>query len=172
MIRDLLDANRIKAGEGIPLAIQPCQLDKVVQSTLTDLTRFHGPRFELRNQSGTVQGFWDCAGLTRVIENLAVNAVKYGHTNTSIILRLEQDAQGAELSVHNHGPAIPPEDLKTLFDPYRRTVSAMNGGQKGWGIGLTLVKGITDAHRGTVHVESSLENGTTFRVRLPRDSRS
>ena len=76
-----------------------------------------------------------------------------------------------ELGVHNEGNAINPEDQKTLFQLYRRPTSAVNGGQMGWGVGLSLVKGIIEAHGGTVRVESSEEKGTTFSLRLPRDSR-
>ena len=62
-------------------------------------------------------------------------------------------------------------DQATLFDQYRRTRSARTGGQKGWGLGLTLCMGIANAHGGSIDVESSAEFGTTFRVNLPVDAR-
>lgn len=74
----------------------------------------------------------------------------------------------ASLSVHNWGAVIPHEDRDILFDQYRRAKSAQAGREKGWGLGLGLVKGLAEAHGGTVALESTLELGTTFTVVLPK----
>ncbi|MFY0527474.1 sensor histidine kinase [Archangium gephyra] len=62
---------------------------------------------------------------------------------------------------------MPSGEQQQLFQYFARTKSAEASGKKGWGIGLTLVKGVAEAHGGSVHVESTPEQGTTFRVRLP-----
>jgi PAS domain S-box-containing protein len=171
MIRDLLDANRIKAGEGIPISIEECQLDVIIESVITDLVDNYGPRFCVKNKIGKVKTYWDCSAVRRVIENLVTNAIKYGKSDSSITISLKRINNWAEITVHNYGGEIRQEDLKDLFDPYRRTNSAVNSGQKGWGIGLTLVKGITEAHGGFARAESSPDQGTTFSIRLPIDAR-
>jgi signal transduction histidine kinase len=108
-----------------------------------------------------------------MIENLAQNAVKYGRSKTdiSIEISVDPDLDRVSLSVHNVGNPIPPEERQHLFDRFHRAPSAIVGGQKGWGLGLLLVRGIADALGGKVSVESSPEKGTTFEVFLPRDSR-
>ncbi len=58
------------------------------------------------------------------------------------------------------------EDLETIFEPYKRTVSAETGTERGWGIGLSLVKGLAEAHGGSIKADSSKE-GTTFTVSIP-----
>jgi signal transduction histidine kinase len=58
-----------------------------------------------------------------------------------------------------------------LFKPYRRTTSAQMSGKLGWGLGLTLVQAVAEAHGGSVGVESDPVNGTTFTVDLMRDVR-
>jgi len=68
--------------------------------------------------------------------------------------------------VHNEGNPIPLKDQASLFDYYQRA-NAQEGNQQGWGIGLTLVKGIAEAHGGKVEVRSSEEEGTTFSIILP-----
>lgn len=73
------------------------------------------------------------------------------------------------LTVHNHGTIIPVADQAKLFQPYHRTDVAAHSGKRGWGLGLTLVSGLVDAHRGTVKVESYPTDGTTFTVDLPAD---
>ncbi|MEO7163383.1 MAG: ATP-binding protein, partial [Bdellovibrionia bacterium] len=57
------------------------------------------------------------------------------------------------------------------FEPFHRTHSATLSGRKGWGLGLTLVRGVTEAHGGTVAVTSTLHEGTSFTITLPIDAR-
>jgi signal transduction histidine kinase len=80
--------------------------------------------------------------------------------------------QGVLIAVNNQGAPIPPEELPTLFEPFKRVKQVDSAGPQGWGLGLTLVKGLTEAHGGRVRVESDAERGTTFVVELPRDARS
>jgi PAS domain S-box-containing protein len=167
MIRDLLDANRIRAGEGLPLEISECDLNALARETLEELSLVHGDRFVL-NAHQAIRGYWSCSGLRRIIENLCGNAIKYGSCEHPVTVSVAQDGPDeVSVSVHNWGPPIPPEDQKLLFQQYRR----MDSAQKGWGLGLTLVEGLAKAHRGTVRVESKRETGTTFTVTVARDIR-
>ncbi len=167
MIEDLLDVGRIKAGETLPLDLQECALNEIVQSTVADLTTVYGNRFVLKF-SGNLVGYWDESALRRVIENLASNAVKYGTTPPPVTISVSDSGDEVLITVHNKGNPIPSTELKQLFTHYKRSDSAAKSLVKGWGIGLTLVRGITEAHSGTLHVESSEAEGTTFSVRLPR----
>ena len=170
MIHDLLDANRINAGEGIPISIGECPLDQVLETVVSDLSEIHGARFQIQNKAGPLIGSFDRIAIHRVIENLANNAIKYGDPKAPITISLTKGTSWIEIAVHNEGKAISESDQKTLFNPYRRTESANQSGQKGWGIGLTLVKGIAEAHGGTVRVRSTPEQGTTFVIQLPLTS--
>lgn len=171
MIRDLLDANRLKANEGLPVTIEPCKLEDIVSHAITDLEDLHGKRFVVQNPTGTISGFWDKTAVHRIIENLASNAIKYGSENSSVTIGLKQLSDMIEISVHNFGNAISSEDQKRLFQPYQRTEFAKASKQKGWGIGLSLVQGLARAHNGSVTLESFAECGTTFTVQLPVDAR-
>jgi PAS domain S-box-containing protein len=171
MITDLLDANRIRAGQGLPVELAPCDLHQVVVDTLENLATVHGERFELRGEEG-IQGTWDAGALRRLIENLCNNAIKYGDPTSRVTVSLKQEGDEAELCVHNWGNPIPVEEQEGLFQYFTRTKSAEASGKRGWGIGLTLVKGVAEAHGGSVQLESSQEKGTTFRVRLPRYARA
>jgi PAS domain S-box-containing protein len=171
MITDLLDANRIKAGEGIPVAVGQERIDKLISNTLEELSRVHGAKFEFLNDAGPVEGFWDASGIQRAIENLAGNAVKYGSPNSPINVALKVNNNEIEISVHNQGNPIALEDQKNLFGAYRRTDAAIASGKIGWGIGLSLVKGLAEAHGGRASVNSNFSAGTTFSIHLPLDSR-
>ena len=174
MICDILDADRITAGEGIPIAAAKCVLGDLIASALNDLNRIYGNRFQVQIDTGCLGGYWDVSGLRRILENLATNAVKYGKPGTPITVRAICSTDWIELSVHNEidGAPLSAEDKIRIFSPYGRTDSAIAGQQKGWGIGLNLVKGIAEAHSGTLRVESSGEHGTIFYVRLPLDART
>jgi signal transduction histidine kinase len=170
MIRDLLDANRIRAGQPLPLRLDECDLGAVAGEVYEELVATYGERFVLK-AADHVLGFWSGEELKRALWNLATNAVKYGASDLPITITVERTPDGARLSVHNRGAVIPANDQAHLFRPYARTHSAQVGGQRGWGLGLTLVQGCAQAHGGRVRVDSTEQAGTTFTVELPPDAR-
>jgi signal transduction histidine kinase len=171
MIRDLLDISRIKAGESVPLEISECDLRGVAASTLESLASIHGQRFVLKSPD-LLRGRWDEMALRRILENLVGNAVKYGSPETPITVELEESPREVWIRVHNLGKAIAPENLPALFEAFRRSESAAKSAQRGWGIGLTLVRGLAKEMGGDVGAASSPKAGTTFTVHLPRDARA
>ena len=172
MIRDLLDTNRLKAGEGFPLNIEACILTEIVENAVRTLSEIYGPRFVVNQPSHPTHGFWDPVAIQRCVENLAANAVKYGTPKSPVKIEVTYSKTKATISVHNEGNPISKEDQAVLFHSYHRTESAQKSGQKGWGIGLTLVKGIMEAHFGHAKVKSEKKSGTTFFIELPIDSRA
>lgn len=170
MIQDLLDANRIKAGARLPLPdLEKCDLRRTVSDALDELSTVHGARFRFHGEE-RIEGVWSCAALRRITENLCTNAVKYGSAHSPVDVDLRSRGDHVQLIVHNEGPAIPAEEQAMLFEPFRRARSADGGRETGWGLGLTLVRGLAEAHGGRVSLESAPERGTTFTVSLPLDS--
>lgn len=165
MIQDLLDANRLQAGEGIPLEMERFDLVTLVKDVIDDLTEIHGSRFHLIAPE-TLEGNWSPDGLRRILENLCNNAIKYGGSRTPVTVKLKSVSSEVELCVHNEGNPLSEDEQKHLFEPFKR-LAASRTKNSGWGLGLSLVKGVTLAHGGNVQVESSSEKGTTFRVILP-----
>jgi signal transduction histidine kinase len=103
-----------------------------------------------------------------VIENLCDNAIKYGDAREPITVSLSQDKSSIHLAVHNSGKALSADEQAKIFRPFLRTASAQKGNQLGWGIGLTFVRDVAEAHGGTVEVRSTGSEGTTFTVSIPR----
>lgn len=167
MISDLLDANRIRSGEKLPLNIEHVELSNLVKKTLDELTIVHGDRFVLKANI-LIEGYWDSRGIRRIVENLCNNAIKYGSPEAKVFLVVEMLANNAIIEVKNTGNIISHEDQKFLFQQFRRGRKTV---VKGWGIGLTLVRGVAEAHGGTVTVKSEIETGTIFTVSIPIDSR-
>lgn len=169
LIQDLLDASLIKAGEILPLRITPCSMNTLILSVIEELSSIHKDRFEV-NFRANVDGLWDSLGIRRVLENLLLNGIKYGQENRPVSICMSMSGEYVNVSVHNEGTHIIPEELVTLFDRFNRTSIAKSSHQKGWGLGLTLVKGIIEAHGGNVNVVSLEGEGTTFTLQLPLDS--
>jgi len=170
MISDLLDAARLHSGEGIPVKIEPCDLARIAEDAADELRTREGDRFRIE-VDGASNGYWCPYGMRRVLDNLLSNAVKYGERGGVITIRLRRVDDRMLLCVHNFGTLIPGEELALLFHPFHRTSDAKATGQRGWGLGLTLVRGIVEAHHGVVKVESYPKEGTTFTADLPIDAR-
>jgi signal transduction histidine kinase len=165
MIQNLLDASRLRAGQSLKLEFAECDLDRLIQDLVEDLRFTYGERFIIVSDS-PVRIYCSHKEIRRVIENLAINAVKYGTPNTPITLAIEQTKTHINLTVHNEGNPIAPDAQSILFQQFRRTISANE--QTGWGLGLFLAKRITEAHQGTIEVESTEAKGTSFIIKLPK----
>ncbi|MGZ3713409.1 MAG: sensor histidine kinase, partial [Bdellovibrionota bacterium] len=151
MICDLLDASKIRAGEKLELQTEKIDLELVAKQVIDEANLTQENRIVMESSGPTI-GFWSENGLRRVLENLLTNALKYGSPSTPITLKLTQNADNATLSVHNFGKAISESEQAVLFQPFRRLRSAES--KPGWGLGLTVVEGVAQAHGGTVTVES------------------
>lgn len=169
MIKDLLDANKIRGGKLLPVEIVEMDMNECLHETVRELCLIYGDRF-VYNQNEPLKGYWCKDALQRILENLCTNAVKYGYPDTPITITTEKTPEQIKLHVHNHGPVIDGEEREYLFEAFARARSAQLSKKKGWGLGLTLVKGLSEAMKGNVTVKSDQE-GTIFTVTLPLDAR-
>ena len=114
----------------------------------------------------TVQGNAD--QLRRLVAILLDNAVKYAGNGGRVKLVLSRpERRGVCLTVHNTGPAIPPEHLPHLFERFYRADDSRARTSGGYGLGLAIAKRIVDGHGGSIAVSSGEDAGTDFTVRLP-----
>jgi len=170
MISDLLDANSIQSGNTLNLHYEYCDLHQIIMNVIEDLTSIHGKRFIFKG-SDSISGYWSIDGLRRVIENLLTNAVKYGLSQSPINIMIEKTENSVSFHVHNLGNELSPAEQINIFEYNRRLKKDQKDNIQGWGIGLTLVKGIIEAHGGTIAVKSESGKGTTFTVTIPLDAR-
>lgn len=166
MIDNLLDFNRIRAGEPLALPFTHCDVKETVHAVVDELSLMYGSRF-LLDANESVTGYWSCEGIRRAVVNLAENAVKYSTPDTPIAISLRRMHDAFELSVHNQGAPIPENEIPRLFEQYRRAKSAEAGPKRGWGLGLALVKSVVDAHHGNIRVDSANGKGTRFTLEIP-----
>lgn len=168
MIQNLLDANRIGAGQPIPLNKSECELNEIINDCLIGLRLDHGDRFIFEPQS-PISVNWDKFGIVRVFENLLTNAVKYGTPDTNITIKVIESDSEVELQFNNKSEGLTKLEQENIVKPFHRTSSADNSNVRGWGLGLTIVKGITEAHGGVVSISSVLKEDVTFVIRIPKN---
>jgi PAS domain S-box-containing protein len=101
----------------------------------------------------------------QIIGNLLSNALKYSPEEKPVRLAMNFEPEQVVLKVRDEGIGIPPEDQEQLFQVYHRARNV--GSIQGTGLGLVIIKQAIDAHGGSISVESTLGQGTTFTVALP-----
>ncbi|MDD5307159.1 MAG: HAMP domain-containing sensor histidine kinase [Deltaproteobacteria bacterium] len=109
----------------------------------------------------------DDHAITLLVINLIDNAAKYGKGTDVIGVMLRNTRGGVTLEVYDHGPGIPAGQLRRVFERFYRVSSAETRTQRGSGIGLSLVRHITEAHGGSVAVTSEPGLETRFTVTIP-----
>lgn len=124
-------------GQSLQLEFEDCSLDSLVRDLVEDLSFAYGKNRFVVISDAELKSNFSRKEMRRVIENLVVNAVKYGAPDTPITLTLQQNETQISLTVHNEGNPIASNAQSILFQQFRRTTSAE--GQTGWGLGLSLI---------------------------------
>ncbi|PTL75683.1 PAS domain S-box protein [Vitiosangium sp. GDMCC 1.1324] len=168
MIRELLDFTQARVG-GIPIHPRPLDLHEHVRRVVEEVQLAWPERRIEFQASGDGWGQWDEGRLAQVVTNLVGNALQHGQADLPVRVSIRGGPSDVVLEVHNDGPPIPPELLPNLFEPYRRGTEPSER-RGSLGLGLYISRQIILGHGGTVEVHSTVEDGTTFTVRLPRRS--
>lgn len=169
MIDQLLDLTRTRLGGGIELTRQEVDLKKLTID-LVDELRTQSPGAVITIEAdGDLVGRWDADRLAQVISNLVSNALHHGDSSKPIRVTLEGHGAEVVFRVHNEGPSIPVALQRVLFDPFRRGERQSNSSKTaGVGLGLFISREIVETHGGSISVDSTTEEGTTFRFSLSR----
>jgi PAS domain S-box-containing protein len=170
LVDDLLDVSRITRGK-IKLRKERVDLAAVVQRAVEGSRPLIDSRrhaFQVSLAKGPLPVEADPVRLAQVFLNLLNNAAKYTPDGGTITLRVEREGGRAAVRVRDTGTGIPPEMLPHVFELFTQVDRTLDRAEGGLGIGLTLVRHLTEMHFGTVEVTSGGPGrGTEFVVRLP-----
>lgn len=100
--------------------------------------------------------------LARVVDNLVSNAIKFSFAGASVALRWFTDGQQLFIEVEDNGPGIKPEDIEKLFQKFQRLSTRPTAGESSTGLGLTIVKGITEKLGGEISYKPGEKHGACF----------
>ena len=158
-------------GYGARTALQPAEIVTTAIDTALPLL---GPdtvnvHRDIPDDLPAVMG--DAAALRSAVHNLVANAVKYGGSDRWVGVKVERLQEGASaqvrITVSDHGPGIPADELPHIFEPFYRGEDALSQQIHGNGLGLSLVKRIVTAHGGRVTVSTRAGGGSAFAITLP-----
>ena len=175
LVDDLLDVSRVARG-AVTLSMAPLDLATVVARAVEATEplfkeRHHRLEISVPAERFTVDG--DEVRLTQVVDNLLSNAARYTPPGGAVSVMGERDGDAVVLRVRDSGIGIDPSLLPDLFEPLVQGARGADRAQGGLGIGLSLVRTLTELHGGTVTARSDgLGLGSEFAVRLPTGAAS
>jgi len=178
IVNDVLDLSKIEAGK---LEIFPAKYD--LPSMLNDTVQLNCMRYEskpiefsLRVDPDTpMEMFGDVLRIKQILNNVLSNAFKYTHEG-KVILSVHSEPENSELndevtiifSVSDTGQGMASEQVEKLFDEYTRFIAGTDRAEEGTGLGMSITKHLIETMNGTISVESELNRGSTFTIKIPQ----
>ena len=170
LVHQLLDISRFEAGGG-KLDIRAANFEQFLQElegTFRVLSLQRGIDFRVeRNGSLPPEVFWDIDRINEVLGNLLSNAFKFTGRGGTIELLADGVDDQVHLTVRDTGAGIPPQQLPRIFEKFYQADNQSSAAHEGTGLGLAIARQIVTAHHGTISVESSVGDGTSFHIVLP-----
>jgi signal transduction histidine kinase len=168
MINAVLDVSKIEAGELRPIR-RECNLVSVVRDAASILEPLLGQRnVELECSSESIPALIDRDMISRVIQNLLGNAIKFTEPTGRVQLQIRRNGGGTRVSVVDNGLGIPAEYHQRIFQKFGQVESGRD--RVGTGIGLTFCRLAIEAHGGTLGVISEPGKGSSFWFELPDEA--
>jgi len=169
LINDLLDLSKIEAGFVVQQK-EPTQITELLEKVI-ELLKYEAERknisLQLSCSEELPQVMADRGNMEEVFINLVSNGIKYTSEGGSVSLYARIEGSHLCVEVVDTGIGIAAEDLPRIFDKFYRVKNTQTRKITGTGLGLPIVKGIVEAHLGSIDVESQPGIGSKFRVYLP-----
>ena len=171
LIEDLLDVSRIISGK-MRIETEEIDIVSVVRSAVENarpLADGKNISLEFNSELESQKIIGDATRLQQIVNNLINNAVKFTPEDGRISLNLTTPDHSVRIQVSDTGIGIKPEFLPVIFDRFQQVDSTTRRSHSGLGLGLTIVKHLTELHGGSVGVSSDGEGkGSTFTVEIPK----
>jgi signal transduction histidine kinase len=167
LVAGLIEVSAAEAGR-VALEKRPCDLlgiaRKVVETQVVSAER---KEIGIRIEGTPVVVTGDPGAIQQVVENVISNAVKFSPWKSTVVVTVRPDGGAGVLEVEDEGPGVSEADRTRLFAKFARLSARPTGGESSTGLGLSIVKTLTEAMGGEVSLDSPPGHGARFRVRLP-----
>jgi signal transduction histidine kinase len=170
LVDDLFELSQMDAGQ-LQLHVEEASLDEVIAETLDGMApQAAASRLKLQGSidSTLPPVVMDPRRVQRVLYNLVQNAIRHTPPDGTILIRAADAGKEVMVSVADTGEGIPSEELPKLFERFHRADKARSRSNGGSGLGLSIAKGIVEAHGGRIWAESTPGEGATFTFTLPK----
>jgi signal transduction histidine kinase len=168
MINELLRSGL--AAENEPMAVEKLDVAGLLQNTV-ELLLFKAKEKQqqllFENDNGPVFANINHEKMWRVFNNIVVNAIKFTHAGGVIIVLIKQQGNHIIIAIEDNGIGIPQGNKDEIFDMFTAAKRLGTGGEKPFGLGLSISKSIVERHDGKIWFESTEGKGTTFFIQLP-----
>ena len=152
----------------LEISIQPCDLKYILQGICDSQMEINEGRTITFNSEGLPDVIHaDPSHLDHIFTNLISNAIKYSPPDQPVEVQAWSDSNGVSVSVMDYGFGIPRNEIPFIFNRFYR--ASTSSGIVGTGIGLYLVKILTEMHGGCIEIDSTVDQGTTMIVYLPNN---
>ncbi len=170
MIASLLDVAKMESGE-LEIQAEETDLVEIVQEAVRVLAGLAEDSIvEVREPESPVTVHADGALITRVVQNLLANALKFSPSGEQITIRIAGTPSGGRVEVTDTGMGIPEEYREKIFEKFGQVEARENKARASTGLGLAFCKLVVQAHGGTLGVHSEVGEGSTFWVELPAEA--
>jgi signal transduction histidine kinase len=169
LIDNILDYARIEKGMKTYnlKRVDLVQISQKAVDSMKYLYMMNNQKVEIIVSSEEINIDADEEAVERAITNLLTNAIKYSSPDKKTIVLVKKNTDTALVEIKDNGRGIPSEELKNIFEPFRRVKSDETKNIEGTGLGLAIVKHIMVAHLGKVEVDSKLGEGSKFTLCFP-----
>ena len=170
LVNDLLDMRKLESGK-MDFDMRSVNLVDIIQHAIEEnreYARQFNVVFAFNPEQSEIYLQADQNRLFQVITNLLTNAAKYGNRNDTVQINITTSDQNVRVSIEDKGPGIPAEFKDRVFEKFSQSDSSDSRSAGGYGLGLSIVKAIIEAHGGQVGFESEKDIGTKFYFDLPR----
>jgi two-component system phosphate regulon sensor histidine kinase PhoR len=169
LINTVLDISKIDLGEKHYL-MEPINLSSVLQKALAAFEYWMKEQgFKITvDIEPDIRISADGDAIEQAVLNLINNAMKYSDSQKEITVRLHQEENSIYIEVRDRGIGISEPEMPYIFNKYYRAHLTNEKARGGSGLGLTVVKHIVDAHNGRIELTSKVNEGSTFRIILPK----
>lgn len=176
-----------RLGKHVELLLQAAQIENGTYSIVAEqvdihsiiMNEAHNAAIQIEKRGGTLstylqasqsQLFGDATHISNVIRNLLDNAIKYSPETPDIRVETKSDGKYISIAVHDKGRGMTRDQASMVFERFYRVPTGNRHDVKGFGLGLSYVKAMVEAHDGTISVQSEPHKGSIFTIMLPLSS--
>lgn len=171
LISALLDINAIEQGK-VKFHFDNYDIAEIADQTIfqyKERAKSKDITLHINRPDGELKAYCDRNGIVQTLDNLVSNAIKFSPHGKNIYLNIEDAGEDYKIIVKDEGPGISEDDMKKLFGKFTKLSARPTGDEHSTGLGLSIVKQYVENMGGRVWCESTLGQGASFIVKIPKE---